>query len=132
MQLMELGAFFAAMIVLVVCGCIFTRRPIKGPQSEAQHSKSVRSAREVTRGAADRGEFLCTSPLRPPCRSAPPSFAAWRTHKDVFEENAALARGKQSVTPQAANFATLRFAWSLDRDDLIFGLATWTGEGGRL
>ena len=39
MQLMELGAFFAAMIVLVVCGCIFTRRPIKGPQSEAQHSK---------------------------------------------------------------------------------------------
>ena len=40
MQLMQLGAFFAAVILLVVCGCIFTRRPTKSPPSAAEHSKA--------------------------------------------------------------------------------------------
>jgi hypothetical protein len=40
MQLMQLGAFFAAMILLVVCGCIFTRRPSKSPPSAAEHGKA--------------------------------------------------------------------------------------------
>lgn len=40
MQLMQLGAFFAAAIMLVVCGCIFTRRPIKSPPSAAENSKT--------------------------------------------------------------------------------------------
>jgi len=39
MQLVELGVFLAAMIVLVVCGCIFTRRPKERPQSAAQAGK---------------------------------------------------------------------------------------------
>lgn len=39
MQLMELGVFSAGMIVLVVCGCIFTRRPKTSPQSEARHGE---------------------------------------------------------------------------------------------
>jgi len=39
MQLLELGVFLAAMIVLVVCGCIFTRRPKESPQSAAQPGK---------------------------------------------------------------------------------------------
>jgi len=30
----ELGAFVAAMIALIVCGCIFTRRPTKKPPSK--------------------------------------------------------------------------------------------------
>jgi hypothetical protein len=41
MQLMQLGTFFAAAIVLVVCGCIFTRRPIKSPPSAAEQSKTA-------------------------------------------------------------------------------------------
>jgi hypothetical protein len=41
MQLMQLGTFFAAAIVLVVCGCIFTRRPIKSPPSTAEQSKTA-------------------------------------------------------------------------------------------
>jgi hypothetical protein len=28
-QLMQLGLFFAAVAAIVVCGCIFTRKPIK-------------------------------------------------------------------------------------------------------
>jgi hypothetical protein len=40
MQLMQLGAFFAAMILLVVCGCIFTRRPTKSLPSAAEHGKA--------------------------------------------------------------------------------------------
>jgi hypothetical protein len=31
LQLIELGAFSAAMIALIVCGCIFTRKPTKPP-----------------------------------------------------------------------------------------------------
>jgi hypothetical protein len=46
MQLMQLGAFFAAAIVLVVCGCIFTRRPIKSPPSAVENGKT-----EVAEGA---------------------------------------------------------------------------------
>lgn len=40
MQLMQLGTFFAAVIVLVVCGCVFTRRPITNRPSAAEHGKS--------------------------------------------------------------------------------------------
>jgi hypothetical protein len=40
MQLVQLGAFFAAVIVLVVCGCVFTRRPIKNPPSASEHGKT--------------------------------------------------------------------------------------------
>jgi hypothetical protein len=40
MQLMQLGAFFAAVIVLILCGCIFTRRPTKNPPSTAEHGKT--------------------------------------------------------------------------------------------
>jgi hypothetical protein len=39
MQLMQLGAFFAAVLVLVVCGCIFTRKPAKSQQSTAEPGK---------------------------------------------------------------------------------------------
>jgi hypothetical protein len=31
LQLIELGAFFAAMIALIICGCTFTRKPTKPP-----------------------------------------------------------------------------------------------------
>ena len=40
MQLMQLGAFVAAMVLLVVCGCIFTRRPKKSPPSAAERGKA--------------------------------------------------------------------------------------------
>jgi hypothetical protein len=40
MQLMQLGAFFAAVLVLVVCGCIFTRKPAKSQQSPAEPNKT--------------------------------------------------------------------------------------------
>jgi hypothetical protein len=30
-----LGIFVAAMIALIVCGCIFTRKPRKGPKPES-------------------------------------------------------------------------------------------------
>jgi len=59
--------------------------------------------------------------------SAPHRLIA--SHKHVFVEDATLADGKQSVTSQAANFATLHVAWTLDRDDLVFGFAAWAGEG---
>jgi hypothetical protein len=36
LQLIELGTFFAAMITLVACGCIFTRTPAKKPPSTPQ------------------------------------------------------------------------------------------------
>ena len=39
MQLVELGVFLPAMIVLVVCGCIFTRRPKESLQSAARPGK---------------------------------------------------------------------------------------------
>lgn len=61
-----------------------------------------------------------------------PSRFAWRPHKNVFEDNTPLARGKQRVTAQAADFAARRVAWRLDRDDLVLGLAAWTSEGDRL
>jgi hypothetical protein len=32
----ELGIFFAAMIALVMCGCIFTRKPTRKPPNTAQ------------------------------------------------------------------------------------------------
>jgi hypothetical protein len=31
MQQMQLGIFVAVMIAFIVCGCILTRRPTKGP-----------------------------------------------------------------------------------------------------
>jgi hypothetical protein len=40
MQLMQLGAFFAAALVLVVCGCTFTRKPAKNQQSPAESGKT--------------------------------------------------------------------------------------------
>ena len=55
--------------------------------------------------------------------SAPLRLTA--SHKQVFVEDAPLAGGKQSVTPQAANFVALRVAWTLDRDDFVFGFAAW-------
>jgi hypothetical protein len=40
LQLIELGTFFAAMIALIVCGCIFTRKPTK-PASTTQHETTL-------------------------------------------------------------------------------------------
>jgi len=40
MQLMQLGAFFAAMTVLVVSGCIFTRKPAKSASNAAEQGKA--------------------------------------------------------------------------------------------
>ena len=34
MQQLQLGIFVAAMIAIVVCGCIFTRKPRKKPPTE--------------------------------------------------------------------------------------------------
>ena len=38
MQLMQLGIFLAVMTALVVCGCIFTRKPKKTPSDPQQQS----------------------------------------------------------------------------------------------
>jgi hypothetical protein len=40
MQLMQLGAFFAAVILLIVCGCVLTRRSTKSPPNAAEQSKT--------------------------------------------------------------------------------------------
>jgi hypothetical protein len=40
MQLTQLGVFFAAMILLIVCGCILTRRSTKSPPNAAEQSKT--------------------------------------------------------------------------------------------
>jgi hypothetical protein len=40
--------------------------------------------------------------------SATFSLAAWKPHKDVFEEDALVARRKHSVTPQASNLTAVR------------------------
>jgi hypothetical protein len=37
MDKVYLGIFLAAMIALVVCGCVLTRRPTKKPPSKGQH-----------------------------------------------------------------------------------------------
>jgi hypothetical protein len=36
---LELGIFVAALIALVVCGIIFTRRPTERPPSATQHNE---------------------------------------------------------------------------------------------
>ena len=71
MQLVELGVFLAAMIVLVVCGCTFTRRPKESPQSAAQPGKKE---------AADRRMMFGSAPLR-----------LTASNKHVFVEDAPLA-----------------------------------------
>jgi hypothetical protein len=41
MDKLELGIFFAAMIALVACGCIFTRRPTRKPAAQHNESKPI-------------------------------------------------------------------------------------------
>ena len=50
--------------------------------------------------------------------------------KEVLKGNAPLTSGKQGVALQAANFA-LRDVTNLNRDDLVFRLASWADEGDR-
>ena len=69
--------------------------------------------------------------------STMPSFpvlgaSAWPPHKEVFKEDAVLARRKQRVTLQAANLPVHSVRWSLDSDDPIFCLATGAVEDDRL
>jgi hypothetical protein len=40
MQLMQLGVFVAAAVLLIVSGCIFTRRPKKSSPSVGEPSKA--------------------------------------------------------------------------------------------
>jgi hypothetical protein len=59
------------------------------------------------------------------------SFASGRSsHKEVLKGNAPLGSGEQGVALQAANFALLKVT-NLNRDDLIFRLASWAGERDR-
>ena len=52
MQLMQLGTFFAAVILLIVSGCILTRRSTKSPPNTAEQSKTeTRDAAEPPLGA---------------------------------------------------------------------------------
>jgi len=37
----ELGIFFAVMTALVVCGCVFTRKPARKPNEGQQTTKPV-------------------------------------------------------------------------------------------
>jgi hypothetical protein len=69
--------------------------------------------------------------------STMPSFpvlgaSAWPPHKEVFKEDAVLARRKQRVTLQAANLPVHSVRWSLDSDDPIFCLATGAVEDDRI
>jgi hypothetical protein len=41
MQHLQLGIFVAAMIALVVCGCILTRKPTKKPSTETLRRPAV-------------------------------------------------------------------------------------------
>ena len=63
---------------------------------------------------------------RPQCL---PHFRLGRLTRK-YKGNALLASGKQGVALQAANFALLNVT-NVNRDDLIFGLASWAGEGDR-
>jgi len=58
------------------------------------------------------------------------SFPFWSPHKEVLKGSASFASGELSVTLQAANFALLNIT-NPNRDDLIFRLASWAGEGDR-
>src|SRR6516165_4760262 len=89
MQLVELGVFLPAMIVLVVCGC------------RKKSTKRRPPGQEGSRRAADLRMMFGSAPLR-----------LTASNKHVFVEDAPLAGGKQSVTTQAANFATLHVAWT--------------------
>jgi len=62
-------------------------------------------------------------------RSFPlPRPSAWPPHKEVFEEDATLARGKQRVALQAGNLPLRHVTRSLDADDPILCLAAWVAE----
>jgi hypothetical protein len=61
-----------------------------------------------------------------------PRASAWPPHKEVFKEDAALARREQRVTLQASNLPVRYVAWSLDTDDPVLCLATRAVEDDRL
>jgi len=42
MDKLELGIFFAAMIALVACGCIFTRKSTKRPAAQHNENKPIK------------------------------------------------------------------------------------------
>src|SRR5580704_556331 len=64
--------------------------------------------------------------------SATFSLAAWKPHKDVFEEDALVARRKHSVTPQASNLTAVRPTGGFDCDNFARRTAARTVEGNRL
>jgi hypothetical protein len=115
---------FAAVIVLVVCRCIFTRRSTKISKARLSPARRklpiLRLAHDV-RGQGGCARFLASS-----------RFVARRLHKDVFEYDTPFARRKQGVTAQAADFAAGVSLGASIVTILYFGLATRTFEEDRL
>jgi hypothetical protein len=64
--------------------------------------------------------------------SAPLSLAAGRPRKNVFEEDALIAGGKQGVALQTSNFAVVPMTRRIDCDNLVLRSAARTTEQDRL
>jgi hypothetical protein len=66
MQQLQLGIFVAAMIAIVVGGCIFTRKPKKGPLNTVSNRPSARpraiEARRIAANIVKLPEFQRSEP----------------------------------------------------------------------